>query len=410
MKSLNKTLLSVLSSTLLASAWLASPISVADSFFDTYMIDPDDGMLDASRYLSEVPLGFLPVPTIITEPATGNGLALMGIFFHESEQQKSQRIKQANSKKHFVLPSDISFIGLGATANGSKGAGMGHMGYWLKDTVRYKGYLLYPDFNLDFYSLGGIQLNKPIELNITGPVVLQELKMRFGKSKWFAGARQVYRQVDSSLANIKDINLPVNEDINERINTYLANHLEQSVTTSGLGLVAEYDSRNNPMNPEQGYDYALHITRFDDAIGSDIDYMSYHFAGLNYWQISKNYLLALRLQYDGVSANDDVKLPSYVPPSVDLRGVPAIRYQGNNVVVSELEFIYKYNHRWKFNAFTGIGRVAESFSNLSNANSVHNYGIGFRYLIAKRYGFNMGTDLAKGPEDTVIYIQAGSTW
>ena len=36
--------------------------------------------------------------------------------------------------------------------------------------------------------------------------------------------------------------------------------------------------------------------------------------------------------------------------------------------------------------------------------------IGFRYLIAKQYGFNMGIDVARGPEDTVWYIQAGSAW
>ena len=37
-------------------------------------------------------------------------------------------------------------------------------------------------------------------------------------------------------------------------------------------------------------------------------------------------------------------------------------------------------------------------------------GVGFRYLIATRYGFVMGADIARGPEDTAFYIQAGSTW
>ena len=388
---------------------LTSPV-IANSFFDKYMFDPDDGMLDASRYLSEVPLGFLPVPTIITEPATGNGLALMGVFFHESDEQKKQRVNNNKDKEHFVLPSDISLVGIGATANGSKGMGFGHMGFWLKDTVRYKGYLLYTDFNLDFYSLAGIELTRPIELNVNGPVILQELKMRLGETKWFIGGRQVYRNVETSLANFKDISFLPSDNLNDKVNSFFDNHLEKSVTTSGLGLIAEFDSRNNPMNPEHGYDYQLHITRFDESIGSDVEYMSYHFEGLNYWQLSKKFLFALRLQYDGVNANDDVNLPSYVPPSVDLRGVPAIRYQGNKVAVTEIEFTYKYNYRWKFNLFTGVGRAAQSFSELSSAESVHNYGIGFRYLIAKRYGFTMGTDLAKGPEDTVLYIQAGSTW
>lgn len=35
-------------------------------------------------------------------------------------------------------------------------------------------------------------------------------------------------------------------------------------------------------------------------------------------------------------------------------------------------------------------------------------GAGFRYLVARRYGFETGLDIARGPEDTVFYIQAGS--
>ena len=367
-------------------------------------------MIDASRYLSEVPLGFLPVPTIITEPATGNGLGVMGVFFHESDEQKKQRITKSSKKGHFVLPHNISLLGLGATENGSKGAGAGHIGFWLEDTLRYKGYLLYPDFNLDFYSLGGTTLPKPIELNITGPVILQEIKARLGGSHWFAGIHQVYRQVESSLTEDIDVNISDNPAINDKINNYLNNHIDQTMTTSGLGIIIEFDSRNNPMNPVKGYDYQLELTRFDDLIGSDVDYNSYHFKGLNYWDLSRLFDFALRLQYDAVDADDDQKLPSYVPPSIDLRGVPAIRYQGNQVVVAEIELTYKLNHRWKFNTFTGTGRAAQSFSELDNADSAENYGVGFRYLIAKRYGFIMGTDIARGPEDTAFYIQAGSTW
>jgi len=42
---------------------------------DHGLIDPKDGMLDASDYLSSAH-GFLPVPIFITEPAIGTGLGL----------------------------------------------------------------------------------------------------------------------------------------------------------------------------------------------------------------------------------------------------------------------------------------------------------------------------------------------
>ncbi|MCG8440114.1 MAG: hypothetical protein MI751_18695 [Pseudomonadales bacterium] len=45
-------------------------------------------MLDSSRFLSELPMSFMPVPVVITEPAVGNGLGIVGVFFHESDEQK----------------------------------------------------------------------------------------------------------------------------------------------------------------------------------------------------------------------------------------------------------------------------------------------------------------------------------
>jgi len=37
-------------------------------------------------------------------------------------------------------------------------------------------------------------------------------------------------------------------------------------------------------------------------------------------------------------------------------------------------------------------------------------GAGFRYLIAKRFGFEMGLDFAIGPEQNVVYVQGGTAW
>ncbi len=47
---------------------------------------------------------------------------------------------------------------------------------------------------------------------------------------------------------------------------------------------------------------------------------------------------------------------------------------------------------------------------LSDAEVANSYGSGFRYLIARRYGMTMGIDIARGPEETAWYIQAGSSW
>jgi hypothetical protein len=391
-----------------SSLLLISNLAAA-SFSDTFS-DPDDGMFDASRYLSEQKFGFLPVPMLITEPAIGVGLGMAAIFFHESEEQKKQRITSAMESGKAILPENISIALGAATDNGTWAAGLGHLGFWKDDTLRYKGFLGYPSVNMDFYSIGGVELPSPVELNVEGPAMYNQLLFRLGESDWFVGAHQLYSSITTGLARRSDQDqLPI-LDLIPGLDEWLDEHFNQQITGSGMGLLAEFDSRNNQFNPEQGYKYGLRVMWFDGAIGSDNDYVNYSAKGLNYWTLNEKFVLGFRMQYDGVSASDDTRLPVYVPPAIQLRGIPAGRYQGNNVAVTEAQLDYKFTYRWKVSAFLGAGRAAQEFSGLGDAATRVSKGLGFRYLIARRYGFAMGVDVAKGPEDTAFYIQAGSTW
>lgn len=386
----------------------SSPAARAD-FRDTF-IDPEDGMFDASKYLSEQRFGFLPVPVIITEPAIGVGLGMAAIFFHESEEQKKQRLSESIESGKAILPENISIVAGGFTDNGIWLAGLGHLGFWKEDTVRYKGFMGYPSINMDFYSLGGQELPAPVELNIEGGAIYNQLTFRLGESDWFLGMQQIYGSITTELARHRDADqLPPLQSV-PQVGDFLEANLNQSIAASGLGLLAEYDSRNNQFNTEQGYDYSIKYLWFDGAIGSDNDYSTYSATGLNYWTLAEKFVLGFRLQYDGASSSDESRLPVYVPPYIKLRGIPAGRYQGNNVAVSEIQLDYKLTPRWKVGVFLGAGRVAQDFSGLNDASTRVSKGLGFRYLVARRYGFAMGVDIAKGPEDTAFYIQAGSAW
>lgn len=90
--------------------------------------------------------------------------------------------------------------------------------------------------------------------------------------------------------------------------------------------------------------------------------------------------------------------------------MPAMRYQGNYVAVAEAELTWQIDDRWSVLGFGGSGRAANSFDELKDSSSRVTKGAGFRYLIAKRYGFEMGVDIARGPEEDVIYIQGGTAW
>ncbi|MDO3381253.1 BamA/TamA family outer membrane protein [Gilvimarinus algae] len=388
-----------------ALALATASYSPASWAINDLFIDPEDGMLDASAYLSQKMLGFLPVPMVITEPAVGNGLGVFGVFFHESEAQKS------GTKTVGVIPENITIAGGFGTENGSKFGGLGHMGFWRNDTVRYKGGLGYPDMNLDFYRIGNQPLSEPVQLNVSGPAVLQKLSFRLGQSAWFIGAYQTYQKMKTRLANEVDITRLPSDELNEHLEQFIQNRFNISETTSGLGLVLEYDSRDNPMNPEAGFNYRARAVSFDDAIGSDLEFTQYQLTGLNYWILSDTFNLGLRLDYQGVEPRGGKPLPPYALPGVNLRGIAKARYQDQQVAITELEATYKITPRWHVKGFTGAGFTAPSWSELTDsAEQVESYGAGLRYLLARRYGFTMGLDVARGPEETAYYIQAGSNW
>lgn len=388
-----------------------SAVAYADGFWSQFR-DPDDGKLDASQYLTDNAYGFLPVPIIITEPAVEGGLGAIGLFFHESDEQRELRrknLESAEDSSAYLLTPSLSAVAAAYTGNGSWFVGGGHMGFFREGSIRYMGGGGYGDVNLDFFGFGEVDLTRPIELNTRAAAILQSLKFRLGELPIFAGVTQSYVDASIKPGNLGDLSgdfLP--PELQEQWEELVRELLTGDVALSSLGVVVELDTRNNLFSPHKGYRYELEYAWYSDAIGSDFNFDRARFKGLNYWELNKRFRLGLRLDVE--AALTDSLLPPFATPSIRLRGIPAARYQGNNVAVIEGEITWQINYRWSVNAFTGSGWASNETGDLADSPSRVTEGGGFRYLIANRYGFEMGLDVARGPEDTIFYIQAGTAW
>jgi hypothetical protein len=115
-----------------------------------------------------------------------------------------------------------------------------------------------------------------------------------------------------------------------------------------------------------------------------------------------------RCRLDGRAANG--RVPFYLLPYVDLRGVPAARLQDRRTSVVETELRWNVTPRWAAIAFVGGGRAWGTFTDFSDGNRTTSGGVGFRNLIARRLGLYVGIDVAKSTLDSAIYLQVGSAW
>ena len=369
----------------------ASPDS-EPSFFD-----PEDGMLDLSSWLMTAK-GFLPSGSIITEPAVGNGLALGLMFLHDSIQDRAQQVKERNpdgTLKRLPPPSITGLFGFW-TENDSWGAGAAHMQIFKDDKMRYLGGLFYSDLSLDFYGAGG-DLPLPIEYfsySLEGSVLLQQMLFRVADSDFFLGANYKYMTFDAEL------DLPIAPPPGFP-------SLNQTVVSAGVGLIAEYDTRNSIFTPDSGVNIQVMDTLYNEAVGSDRDYNILK-TNLRGWiPVQPSWVLGLR--GDGTFSGGDI--PFYMLPRVDQRGISLSRYQGQHTLAAEAELRWDFTPRWSLLGFTGMGWTAEdSLDDFEITDGHAAGGTGFRYLISRVFGIRTGMDFAWSEEDFAFYFTTGTAW
>lgn len=114
------------------------------------------------------------------------------------------------------------------------------------------------------------------------------------------------------------------------------------------------------------------------------------------------------MRFNGETVNGDV--PYFAYPFVNLRGIPAMRYQGKSALVAEVEYLWGVTPRWSLVFFGGAGKTTSINRFRGNGQTVAAGGVGFRYRLARVLGLHAGIDIAHGPEDTSFYITVGSAW
>ncbi|MET0893077.1 MAG: BamA/TamA family outer membrane protein [Pseudoxanthomonas sp.] len=351
--------------------------------------DPEDGRLDASAWLLDH-RGALPVPILITEPAVdyGGGVALL--FFRRPEGA-AQTWTNANGVQRPIAPDIYGAFGA-RTRNGTKAWGGGASMHFRDDRWRYVGGVAQPDIHLDYYLPARDGGTRRIAYAIDGLGSMQQVQRRIGNRDLYVGLRWVYLDFDARLDVESDSDAFDPRDFKQR--------------NSGLGATLEYDVRDNPFTPSSGWIGGVDATVYATSLGGDRNYSTVRGRVFAYTPVAHDRVV-LAGRVDVRAAYGDV--PFYVQPFVELRGVPAARYQDTRTAVLEGEVRWNVTPRWAAVGFAGVGR-AWGHSAFDDAATPVTKGVGGRYLVARRLGLYAGVDYAWGPEDGAVYIQVGGAW
>ncbi len=351
-------------------------------------IDPVDGYFDVSQFVLQMH-GFIPVPIIITEPAVGGfGLGVVPVFI----QRNDPIVK--DGKTYPVSPT-MTMLGGAYTANGTWLLAGGRVGHIKRYGIDYKAAIAYADANLDFYQYFP-KLNQTAKFGFNMEVI--PVYLYLGKKLWDP---RFSVGVDYVFADIKlkpDFGLDVPE---EWVKTF-----ESKLST--IGLVGEFDSRDNTFTPNSGIKASIKAKFSSEYIGSDHDVQQLEEAIYWYVPFTKKWVSGFRVDFQQIYGD----YPFYMKPYVDMRGIPALRYQGENTALVEVEERYDIGSagRWSVVGFGGLGKGFDKFSEFNDMPLAWSYGVGGRYLISRILKLRVGVDVAMGPEGPTYYIIFGSGW
>jgi outer membrane protein assembly factor BamA len=343
----------------------------------------EDGWLDASEFIDEK-YGFLPLVIPITEPAVGYGAAA-GLAFISKPL--------GGAREGFGRP-NITVAGGFGTENETWGAMAGDMRHWLDDRLQTLVGVFHASVNLDFYGIGespALETN-PLRYNLEPTGGMLQGKYRLGTSRLWAGLSYAF-----SATRITFDAPPGTRGLPD---------FQRDSNVGGLTPSLTYDSRDNIFTPTRGTFVEARAGLFSEALGGDDAFQRLGLVAMQF--IPFPHRLYLGVRGDGAASFGDV--PFYLRPFIALRGVPAMRYQGEQVAQIEAELRWQFWKRLSLVGFMGCGTAWNEFERFESTQTVVTRGFGLRYEMARKYGIHMGLDLAFGPDDTAIYVQFGSAW
>lgn len=340
----------------------------------------------------------IAIPIFITDPAVGYGLGAAVGYFHK----KNKHLESGGSSHAPVLTSDnaaevgeqqkvpptITGIGGAYTENGTWGIALAHTASWRKDRMRYTGAIGYAHVVSTFYFN-----DQPAEFKLDTGLLFQDLKFRIKKSDFWVGGKFVYLSPE----------LLFDEDLSDY--PELSDRLK--LKDVGLAAQAEYDRRDNKMTPNRGQYVEFVAWKHLEVLGGETDYWKVGLMVDSFHELA-NKKLVLGLHLDLDTAGGDLPLWGY--PYVTMRGIPALRYQNESTAVVEGELRWNLAERWAAVGFLGVGATRGDVQFFQDESGIVAGGLGGRYLFRPQDSLWVGVDVAKGPEQYVLYIVAGHKW
>lgn len=164
---------------------------------------------------------------------------------------------------------------------------------------------------------------------------------------------------------------------------------------SGLGLVLNYDTRENIFQPIQGVFHQFSYMSFQRYFGSNFTFSQYQLDMRKYLEVHPRHVLVGQAWLSFTAGNPTFQHISLIGGSERMRGFFEGKYRDLHAMVYQTEYRLPVYRKLGLVVFGNAGQVASTLKGFSLQRFSYGGGIGFRYKLNDE-GLNIRFDIGVG--------------
>jgi len=322
-----------------------------------------------------------PVP--IVDPTIGNGLSLAGLITYDPAAGDDAASKERRS---------TLAIAVAYTNTDSWMVGGGLKLYLDEDRYRTKLGAGYGNLNLKWFGTSSDSpfFDNPIDFRTRGILVDGNVQARI--------VENVYLGVSGRyIGPTATIKIPID----------VLPELTARFDLAAIGVLGEYDTRDNAWYPASGSRGTLNILSYLEALGSDREFGSLEATFAHYAKLADPVVVAAEARVAVVGNN----APFFMLSTVNLRGFPVGQYMNRTASQIQGEVRWEAWRRIGAVFFAGAGLASRQLEDWGDADRAYGYGAGLRYRLSEVDKMNIGIDVASGSTaDFTVYFRIGEAF
>lgn len=168
----------------------------------------------------------------------------------------------------------------------------------------------------------------------------------------------------------------------------------------GMGMLLNYDTRDNVYFPRQGFYTDWFFTRYSKGLGSDFGFSQFRIDARYFVPVGDEATLAWQGFTQWSSGEVPFQMLSVMGSENWFRGIVRGRYLDNNSLTTQLEYRQPLFWRLGMSAFVATGRVGQRVGELVDVTGFRwAYGLGGRFTFDEKEHINARFDVAYSDVD-----------